>query len=174
MICKAETSFLSLFVYDSFSGFSQAPRWMEISRFFLLLDEKKLNVTVGVRWKAADPTEHLKESGLTDAFRSEFSKGELCKRMKPYRWHFCVDTWVSDGVLYLLHHNEIRICRESFYFFFHFSFSLNWARFTFVKCTILYSNVTWKYGIRETDSEHRTHAFIDHIGFFVHCCARRF
>lgn len=30
-----KSSFLFLFVYDSFSGFSQAPRWMEISRFFL-------------------------------------------------------------------------------------------------------------------------------------------
>lgn len=174
MICKAETSLLFpffLFTTVSLAFLKHLVEWKFL--VFFLLVEKKLNVTIGVRWKAADPTAHLKESGLTDVFRLEFSRGELCKRMKPYRWHFCVDTWVCHGVLYLLHHNEIRICRESF-FFFHFSFSPNWARFTFVKCTLLYSNVTWKYGIRETDSEHRTDAFVDHIGFFVHCCARRF
>lgn len=78
MICKAETSLLFsffLFTTVSLAFLKHLVEWKFLVFFFLV--EKKLNVTIGVRWKAADPTAHLKESGLTDAFRMEFSRGEL-------------------------------------------------------------------------------------------------
>lgn len=64
---------------------------------------------------------------------------------------------------FFLRHNEIREkkkYREKL--FFVIFFYPNWARFTFVKCTLLYSNVTWKWRELIANTQHMLPI---HIGF---------